>query len=75
LLFDLVAAPAGSFGPFFGLSLLGIEWKLSRGFYLTVDPTFIALPVPHVTGVPFVSLLGRPGVRGVNRVTGYLQLS
>jgi hypothetical protein len=53
LLIDLVGAPAGSFGPFFGLSLLGVEWKVARGFYLTIDPTYIALPVPHLTGVPF----------------------
>jgi len=53
LLFDLVGAPKGSFGPFFGVSLLGVEWKLARGFYLTIDPTYIAIPVPHVTGVPF----------------------
>ena len=53
LLFDLVGAPKGSFGPFFGVSFLGVEWKLARGFYLTVDPTYIAIPIPHVTGVPF----------------------
>lgn len=53
LLFDLVGAPKGSFGPFFGVSLLGVEWKMARGFYLTIDPTYIAIPVPHVTGVPF----------------------
>jgi len=53
LLMDLVGAPAGSFGPFFGLSFLGIEWKMARGFYLTVDPTYLAFPVPHVTGAPF----------------------
>ena len=53
LLTDLVGAPAGSVGPFLGLSLLGVEWKLAPGFYLTVDPTYIAFPVPHVTGIPF----------------------
>ncbi len=53
LLFDLVGAPAGSVGPFVGLSLLGVEWKMTPGFYLTVDPTYIALPVPHLTGAPF----------------------
>jgi hypothetical protein len=53
LLIDLVGAPSGSFGPFFGLSFLGVEWKLTPGFYLTIDPTYIALPVPHVTGAPF----------------------
>jgi len=53
LLIDLVGAPAGSFGPYFGLSFLGVEWKMTRGFYLTIDPTYIALPVPHLTGAPF----------------------
>jgi hypothetical protein len=53
LLTDLVGAPAGSVGPFLGLSLLGVEWKFAPGFYLTVDPTYIAFPVPHVTGIPF----------------------
>jgi hypothetical protein len=53
LLIDLVGAPSGSVGPFFGLSFLGVEWKMSPGFYLTIDPTYIAFPVPHLTGVPF----------------------
>ncbi|MEO8877437.1 MAG: MYXO-CTERM sorting domain-containing protein [Polyangiaceae bacterium] len=54
LLFDLVGAPTGSIGPYFGVSLLGLEVKLGKGFYLTIDPTSIAIPVPHVTGIPFV---------------------
>jgi hypothetical protein len=53
LLFDLVGAPAGSAGPFFGLSFLGVEWKIRRGFYLVIDPTYIALPTPQLTGIPF----------------------
>jgi hypothetical protein len=53
LLFDLVGARKGSFGPYFGLSLLGVEWKIARGFYLTIDPTNFSFPVPHITGVPF----------------------
>lgn len=53
LLFDLVGAPAGSVGPFVGISFLGAEWKATPGFYLTIDPTYIAIPVPHVTGTPF----------------------
>lgn len=54
LLFDLVGAPAGSFGPYFGISPLGLEVKMGKGFYFTVDPDSIAIPVPHVTGIPFV---------------------
>jgi len=53
LLIDLVGAPAYSYGPFFGISFLGAEWKISPGFYLTIDPTYIAIPVPHLTGAPF----------------------
>jgi hypothetical protein len=53
LMIDLVGAPAGSFGPFFGLSFVGVEWKWAPGFYLTIDPTYIAFPVPHLTGAPF----------------------
>ena len=53
LLIDLVGAPARSYGPFFGVSFLGVEWKAAPGFYLTIDPTYIAIPIPHVTGVPF----------------------
>jgi hypothetical protein len=53
LLFDLVGAPAGGVGPFFGVSLLGVEWKAAPGFYLTLDPSYIAFPVPHLTGTPF----------------------
>ncbi len=53
LLMDLVGAPAGDVGPFIGLSFLGVEWKWSPGVYLTVDPTYIAFPIPHVTGAPF----------------------
>jgi MYXO-CTERM domain-containing protein len=54
LLFDLVGADKYSFGPFFGVSFLGLEWKVARGFYLTVDPTYLAIPIPSVTGVPFM---------------------
>jgi hypothetical protein len=54
LLFDLVGADKYSMGPYFGLSFLGVEWKMARGFYLTVDPTYIAIPIPSIPGVPFV---------------------
>lgn len=53
LLMDLYGAPSGSVGLYFGLSPLGIEWKVSRSFYLTADPLHVVLPVPHLTGVPF----------------------
>jgi hypothetical protein len=54
LLFDLVGADKYSKGPFFGISFLGVEWKMARGFYLTVDPTYIAIPIPSLPGVPFM---------------------
>jgi hypothetical protein len=54
LLFDLVGADKYSVGPFFGLSFLGVEWKVARGVYVTLDPTYIAIPVPSLKGVPFM---------------------
>ena len=54
LLFDLVGADKFSKGPYFGINFMGIEWKMARGFYLTVDPTSIAIPVPNIVGVPFM---------------------
>lgn len=54
LLFDLVGADKYSFGPFLGISFLGAEWKVARGLNLTIDPTYIALPIPSVTGIPFM---------------------
>jgi MYXO-CTERM domain-containing protein len=54
LLFDLVGADKYSLGPYFGVSFLGVEWKAARGFYLTVDPTYIAIPIPNTVGVPFM---------------------
>lgn len=54
LLFDLVGADKYSFGPFLGISFLGAEWKAARGLNLTIDPTYIALPIPSVTGIPFM---------------------
>ena len=54
LLFDLVGADKYSLGPYFGISFLGVEIKAARGFYVTIDPTYIAIPIPSVTGVPFM---------------------
>jgi hypothetical protein len=54
LLSDLVGADRFSVGPFFGLSFLGVEWKAARSFYVTIDPTYIAIPVPSLTGMPFM---------------------
>ena len=52
LLFDLYGAPAGSVGPYFGMSLLGVEWKAFRHSYFLLDPG-VAVPVPRIVGIPF----------------------
>jgi hypothetical protein len=52
LLIDLYGAPQGSVGPYFGVSPLGLEWKLSRLFLLIINPLSFSLPVPKITGVP-----------------------
>ena len=53
LLIDLYGAPKGSTGIYAGFSPLGLEWKMSRIFFLVVNPLNIALPVPQLQGVPF----------------------
>jgi hypothetical protein len=53
LLYDLVGAPAGSIGPFVGVSFLGLEWKALRNLYFIFEPTTIAVPVPQLAGAPF----------------------
>ena len=53
LLIDLYGAPKGSTGIYVGLSPLGIEWKVSRHFFLVVNPLNIAVPTPQLKGVPF----------------------
>jgi hypothetical protein len=52
LLFNLYETPAGSVGPYFGLSLVGVEWKAFRHSYFLFDPG-VAVPVPRITGIPF----------------------
>jgi hypothetical protein len=54
LLTTLYGAPSGSIGLYGGVSFLGVEWKLSRIFYLIINPLNIALPVPQLKGVPLV---------------------
>jgi hypothetical protein len=53
LLMDLYGAPKGTTGIYAGISPLGLEWKMSRAFYLVVNPLNFALPVPQLKGVPF----------------------
>lgn len=52
LISNLYGAPSGTLGPYAGLSFLGLEWKLSRAFFLVINPVSIAIPVPQTSGVP-----------------------
>ena len=52
LLFDLYGARQGSIGPYLGISPLGIDVALGRGWKLIFDPLDLEIPAPHVTGVP-----------------------
>ena len=54
LLSDFYGAPTGSVGVFFALAPLGLEWKASRSFYVIFNPFSIAIPIPHLTGLPFL---------------------
>jgi MYXO-CTERM domain-containing protein len=53
LLIDLYGAPKGSTGIYAGGSPLGLEWKMSRIFFLIINPLNIAVPTPQLSGVPF----------------------
>ncbi len=52
LLFSLYGAPAGTFGPYAGVSFIGVEFKVNHAWRLLVEPGDIALSVPHLTGAP-----------------------
>ena len=54
LLTNLYGAPSGSIGVYFGVSPLSVEWKLSRAFYLIVNPIHFVMPVPQLKGVPLL---------------------
>jgi hypothetical protein len=54
LLTTLYGAPSGSVGLYFGLCPLGLEWKMSRLFYLVINPISISLPIPQLRGVPLI---------------------
>jgi hypothetical protein len=53
LLIDLYGVPKGSMGLYAGLSPLGLEWKMSRLFFLVINPLNFAMPTPKLSGVPF----------------------
>jgi hypothetical protein len=54
LLTNLYGAPSGTIGLFLGGSPLSLEWKMSRHFYLIIDPDNIAIPAPQLHGVPLI---------------------
>jgi hypothetical protein len=54
LLSNFYGAPSGSTGVYLGTSPLSLEWKLSRAFYLIINPLNFALPVPQLKGVPLL---------------------
>ncbi len=51
---NFYGAPSGSTGIYLGVNPLGLEWKLSRLFFLVISPLNIALPAPHLGGVPLL---------------------
>ena len=54
LLSSFYGAPSGSTGIYLGVSPLGIEYKLSKIFYVILNPINIALPAPQLKGVPLL---------------------
>jgi hypothetical protein len=52
LLMNLYGAPKGSLGLYADVSFLGLAWKLSRSYYLIINPVNVAIPVPQLKGVP-----------------------
>ena len=54
LLTDLYGAPSGSLGLYLGVSPLSVEWKVSRLFYLILNPLHFALPAPRLSDLPLL---------------------
>jgi len=52
LVSNLYGAPTGSIGLYGGFNFLGAEWKLSRAFYVIINPLGFAVPAPQLKGVP-----------------------
>ena len=53
LLIDLYGASSGTTGIYLGAVPLGLEYKLSKRFYLVFDALGVALPVPQLKGAPY----------------------
>jgi MYXO-CTERM domain-containing protein len=56
LLFDVYGAPGGSVGLYVATSPLGLDIDLGHALRLVIDPTNLAIPIPHLTAVPFYYL-------------------
>jgi hypothetical protein len=54
LMFGTYGAPAGNLGLYAAFSFIGVEINLGNGVKMVVDPCEVAMPVPHITGVPIV---------------------
>lgn len=51
LLMNLYGAPSGSTGLFVGLSIIGLEVKISPGMAMVFSPAEIAIPAPQLKGL------------------------
>ncbi len=54
LLFHTYGAKAGSLGPYLGVSFLGVIFNIGSHWRFTIDPSIVAVPIPHITGAPLV---------------------
>lgn len=54
LLTDLYGAPSGSTGLFIGAKPLSVEYKAADWFYLVISPLGIDIPIPQISGLPFL---------------------
>ena len=53
LLFDLYGVPKGSVGPYFGLTPLCAEVRVSERVSVLIESMRVAIPLPQISGVPF----------------------
>jgi hypothetical protein len=53
LLFDTVGYDYGSLGLFLGIRAVGLDYRLAKNMYLTIDPLEVALPVFGLDKVPY----------------------
>jgi hypothetical protein len=51
-LFNLYGAPAGDVGLYAAFDFIGLEARISKNVTVIIDPCEVAMPVPHLTGVP-----------------------